>query len=75
MVIFIVELILTSILWVFAIIGLRHYEFAHQDGNTFPMKLIVHLSFIACLILHFYCFNQERNVIVSKSPMVEEIKK
>ncbi len=76
MVLFIISLICSIILWGFAYIGLRQYEFAQQDGDTGFMKLLVHMVFLTSLAVTIYGFiSKERSHVAPSSAMVEEIKK
>jgi hypothetical protein len=76
MVLFIVSLICSVILWGFAYIGLRQYEFAQQDGDTGFMKFFVHVIFLTSLAVAVYGFvGKERSHVVPNSTVVEETKK
>ncbi len=76
MVLLIINLLSITILWLFAFIGLKQYEFSQQDGDTGFMKLFVHVLLIFALSANIYYYvNRERSPVVPNSAMVEEIKK
>ena len=76
MILFIANLILSFILWLFAYTGIKQYEFANQDGDTKIMKLLIHLVLIASLTVSSVSyFSSERSPVVPNTTMVEEIKK
>lgn len=71
-----INLLVITILWVFAFIGLKQYEFAQQDGDTGMMKFFIHIVFVFSISINIYFYvNSERSYGVSSSTMVEEIKK
>lgn len=75
MVLFVVNLVALIILWLFAFIGLRQYEFAQQDGDTVLMKLFIHVLLAFTLFVNIYYNTTERSPVVSNSTVVEENKK
>lgn len=76
MILFSISLICLIILWGFAYIGLRQYEFAQQDGDTGFMKFLVHIIFLTSLAIAIYGeIGKERSHAVPNSAVVEEIKK
>lgn len=73
---FIINVVCALILWGFAYIGLRQYEFAQQDGDTGLMKFLVHIILLVVISANIYnLVNKERNKSVPSSAVVEEIKK
>lgn len=76
MVLLIINLVSVILLWVFAFMGLKHYEYAQQDGDTKFMKLFLHALLIFVLSANIYSyFTSERSPVVPNSAVVEEIKK
>lgn len=72
-----VALILGSlILWAFAYVGLKHYEYTQQDPTLGYVKKLMHLVIILILSSATYLFlNCERSPVVPNSTVVEEEKK
>ncbi len=72
-----IGIIITSlILWAFAFVGLKHYEYTQQDPSLGYVKKMMHLIIILLLSGATYLFlNCERSHVVPNSAMVEETKK